>query len=97
VTPDDELDPLRLAVGLAIRRARQDAGMSMRALAVACGLSQPFLSAVERGWSTPSIATLYRLADVLGTAPADRAPMERRGRPPRPPVLGDRPAGMTDG
>ena len=74
MSPDDELDPLRLAVGLAIRRARQDAGMSMRALALACGVSQPFLSAVERGSSTPSIATLYRLAEVLGTAPANLLP-----------------------
>jgi transcriptional regulator with XRE-family HTH domain len=80
MTPDDEIDPLRLAVGLAIRRARTEAGMSMRAVAMACGVSQPFLSAVERGWSTPSIATLYRLADVLGTAPAGLLP---------PPVDGD--------
>lgn len=79
MTPDDEVDPLRLAVGLAIRRARTDAGMSMRALAGACGVSQPFLSAVERGWSTPSIATLYRLAEVLGTAPANLLPAPAEG------------------
>ena len=48
--------------------------MSMRALAAACGISQPFLSAVERGQSTPSIATLYRLAEVLDTAPATLLP-----------------------
>lgn len=53
--------------------------MSMRALAAACGLSQPFLSAVERGLSTPSIATLYRLADVLGTAPAELLPAPAGG------------------
>ena len=79
MTPDDELDPLRVAVGLAIRRARKDTGMSMRALAVACGVSQPFLSAVERGGSTPSIATLYRLADVLGTSPANLLPAPTDG------------------
>ena len=53
----------------------------MRALAVACGVSQPFLSAVERGGSTPSIATLYRLAEVLGTRagqPAASAGRRRR-------------------
>lgn len=69
-----ESDAVRLAVGHAIRRARQASGLSMRALAMACGLSQPFLSAVERGLSTPSIATLYRLADVLGVSPADLLP-----------------------
>ena len=47
----------------------------MRALAIRSGLSQPFLSAVERGLSTPSIATLYRLAEVLGTTPAHLLPL----------------------
>jgi transcriptional regulator with XRE-family HTH domain len=72
-------DPVRLAVGQAIRRARQESGLSMRALALACGLSQPFLSAVERGGSTPSIATLYRLAEVLGTTPASLLPAPADG------------------
>jgi transcriptional regulator with XRE-family HTH domain len=74
-----EPDPLRLAVGLAIHKARAEAGMSMRALAIASGLSQPFLSAVERGLSTPSIATLYRLAEVLGTTPAGLLPVHDPG------------------
>ena len=51
----------------------------MRALAARCGVSQPFLSAVERGLSMPSIATLYRLAEVLGTAPADLLPASATG------------------
>jgi transcriptional regulator with XRE-family HTH domain len=74
VTVEAESDALRLAVGQAIRRARTASGLSMRAMALACGVSQPFLSAVERGLSTPSIATLYRLADVLDVAPADLLP-----------------------
>lgn len=66
-----DADPVRLAVGQAVRDARLRSGMSMRALAQRCGVSQAFLSAVERGLSTPSIITLYKLADVLGTEPAD--------------------------
>ena len=50
-----------------------------------CGLSQPFVSAVERGMSTPSIATLYRMAEVLETEPsallAEPAERRRRGHP----------------
>ena len=86
MTVEAESDALRLAVGQAIRRARTASGLSMRAMALACGVSQPFLSAVERGLSTPSIATLYRLADVLDVAPADLLPapldseIERRAR-----------------
>ena len=74
VSADTGLDPVRLAVGHAVRDARIRTGMSMRALSAACGVSQAFLSAVERGFSTPSIATLYKLADVLGTEPADLLP-----------------------
>lgn len=61
-------------VGAALRAAREEAGLSMRALAAAAGVSQPFLSQVERGLTSPSIATLYRLAEALGTTPADLLP-----------------------
>ena len=69
-----DVDQVRVAVGRAVRAARVREGMSMRALATACGVSQAFLSAVERGLSTPSLATIYRLADVLGTEPASLLP-----------------------
>lgn len=49
----------------------------MRELADKCGVSQPFISAIERGHSTPSIATLYKLADVLGIEPAALLPVHR--------------------
>jgi transcriptional regulator with XRE-family HTH domain len=68
-------DALRVAVGRAVRRARTEADLSMRAVALRCGISQPFLSAVERGLSMPSIATLYRLAEVLDTTPANLLPV----------------------
>jgi transcriptional regulator with XRE-family HTH domain len=74
MTLDAHADPLRAAVGVSIRRARQASGMSMRVFAARCALSQPFVSAVERGMSTPSIATLYRMAEVLGTEPSNLLP-----------------------
>lgn len=74
MTPDPNTDPIRAAVGVSIRRARQSTGMSMRDFAARCGLSQPFVSAVERGISTPSIATLYKMAEVLGTEPSNLLP-----------------------
>ena len=51
----------------------------MRDFAARCSLSQPFVSAVERGMSTPSIATLYRMAEVLGTTPAGLLPVHDPG------------------
>jgi transcriptional regulator with XRE-family HTH domain len=74
VSTEPGADALSLALGRAIRAARDQAGMSMRALALRCGVSQPFLSEVERGRSTPSIATLYRIAEALDLSPASLLP-----------------------
>ncbi|MCU1360729.1 MAG: family transcriptional regulator [Ilumatobacteraceae bacterium] len=73
------VDPISLGLGRAIKSARQAADMSMRTLAANCGVSQPFLSEVERGMSTPSIATLYRIADALGIAPSKLLPASGPG------------------
>ena len=71
---DAGLDPLSVGLGRSIRNARLQMQMSMRALATRCGVSQPFLSEVERGMSMPSIATLYRIADALGIGPSKLLP-----------------------
>jgi transcriptional regulator with XRE-family HTH domain len=68
------IDPLALGVGRAIKEARQRVEISMRTLATRCGVSQPFLSEVERGMATPSIATLYKVADALGVEPSSLLP-----------------------
>lgn len=77
--PELLLDPLSISIGRAIRSARQQAEMSMRTLATRCGVSQPFLSEVERGLSTPSIATLYRIAAALDLAPSALLPASGPG------------------
>jgi len=74
-----ELDPLSISIGRAIRSARQHAEMSMRTLATRCGVSQPFLSEVERGMATPSIATLYRIASALDLTPSALLPRSGPG------------------
>ncbi|MCF4121044.1 XRE family transcriptional regulator [Antribacter sp. KLBMP9083] len=71
--PDAAAD-LRVAVGQAIRRAREAAGLSMRALARASEMSQPFLSQVEKGETSPSLSSLYRLAHALGLPPSQLMP-----------------------
>ena len=71
---DAGLDPLSVGLGRSIRNARLQMQMSMRTLATRCGVSQPFLSEVERGMSMPSIATLYRIADALGIGPSKLLP-----------------------
>lgn len=60
---------LNATVGAAVRVRREAAGLSMRALAARAGVSQPFLSQLERGTVAASIATLHRLATALGAPP----------------------------
>ncbi|MBM7457729.1 helix-turn-helix domain-containing protein [Rhodococcus coprophilus] len=57
-------------VGRAVRVARRQAGLSARTLAARAGISQAFLSQVERGLNVPSLASLYKIADALDCSPS---------------------------
>jgi transcriptional regulator with XRE-family HTH domain len=61
-------------VGAVIRRHRTDRSMSIVELARRSGVSGPFISQVERGRSSISIPTLYRVAEALGTSPNQLLP-----------------------
>ncbi len=52
-------------VGKRLRQLRDDHGISMRRLATLSGLSANALSMIERGKTSPSVSTLYKLADAL--------------------------------
>jgi transcriptional regulator with XRE-family HTH domain len=68
------IEPANVAIGRAVRSAREAAGMSTRALAKLADVSQPLVSKVERGVTAPSVATLYRIAEALGVSPAALLP-----------------------
>ena len=53
-------------VGSRLRHLREERNLSMRSLATASGLSANALSMIERGKTSPSVSTLYKLADALG-------------------------------
>jgi len=53
-------------VGSRLRELREERNISMRGLAVKSGLSANALSMIERGKTSPSVSTLYKLADALG-------------------------------
>lgn len=63
--PEGEL--LSSLVGDQIRQLRGRHDLTLAELAARCGLSQPFLSQVERGKATPSLLTLHRIAQAFGT------------------------------
>lgn len=53
-------------VGLTIRRLRQERGFSLKDLAARSGLTQSFLSQVERDLTSPSVASLRKVAQAFG-------------------------------
>jgi transcriptional regulator with XRE-family HTH domain len=75
-TPTDKRDrsaeerwPARL-VGGRLREARQGRGLTLDDVARQAGVTKSFVSAVERGETSPSIGSLYRLCEVLGVSVA---------------------------
>ena len=54
-------------LGQAIRGLRRERGLTLVQVAAASGLSQPFLSQLELGRSRPSMRSLFRIAEALGT------------------------------
>lgn len=53
-------------VGERLRELRLERSMSMRALGRASGLSTNALSMIERSRTSPSVSTLYKIAEALG-------------------------------
>src|SRR5487761_224259 len=61
---DADLDASR-ELGARIREVRRKKKMTLRDAAVAAGVSESFLSQVERGLANPSVASLRRIADAM--------------------------------
>ena len=60
-----------VAVGLRIRAARQSRRMTIEQVAEATGLTKGFLSRVERDLTSPSVASLLTLCQVLSISIGD--------------------------
>jgi transcriptional regulator with XRE-family HTH domain len=57
-----------LELGKRIRAAREARGASLRSVAATAGVSESFLSQVERGVASPSVASLRAIAGALDTS-----------------------------
>lgn len=64
------VDQAPAVLGMQLRRQRVDRGLSLSEVADRSGLSKGFLSQVERGLASPSVASLFRLSEVLGISVA---------------------------
>jgi transcriptional regulator with XRE-family HTH domain len=58
-------------VGVELRAIREKRGLSIRALARASGISANAISMIERGRTSPSVSTLYKMADALNVPITD--------------------------
>lgn len=59
---------MRKLVGDNCARIRKELGITQEELAVRCGLSQQYLSDLERGKRNPTIVTIYEIAQALGVS-----------------------------
>lgn len=58
-------DEVSLRTGRAVKRLREAAGLSLRALAARSGISPSMISDIERGTKSPTVITVVRLAQAL--------------------------------
>ena len=67
--------------GEVLRQIRLEKGLSQEALAEACGRHRTYISLLERGHNSPSLDTIFDLAEALDTRPSELVRMvEKRTR-----------------
>lgn len=62
--------PLDEALGEVLREIRLHKGMSQEDLALACDRHRTYVSLLERGKNSPSVRTLFMMAQALEVAPS---------------------------
>lgn len=66
MTESSAKDAVSIDVGVRLRQLREERGHSIRELARQSGLSANALSLIERGKTSPSVSTLYKISEALG-------------------------------
>jgi transcriptional regulator with XRE-family HTH domain len=61
----------RWAFGAVLRAIRTELGISQEELGFRTGLDRTFISLLERGVRSPTIATIFKLAEVLEVPPSE--------------------------
>jgi transcriptional regulator with XRE-family HTH domain len=89
----------QLDVGMFIREQRERSALSIRKLAEMTGVSNPYLSQIERGIRTPSAEILRSIAGALSIRTEtlyERAGLLERDEPPGVPDAIDAEARLSD-
>jgi transcriptional regulator with XRE-family HTH domain len=83
VLPDDGISAERQHFATRLEQTRLDRGLTQAQLSELCGLTQPHLSALERGVWEPRLETIVRLVRALDATYADLLPPIKGRRKPR--------------
>jgi transcriptional regulator with XRE-family HTH domain len=59
------------AFGDALKAVRQEKGLSQEAAALACHVDRAYFGKLERASKVPTLSTVWKLADGLGTRPSE--------------------------
>jgi len=62
---------MELALGREIKKAREVSQQSQEALAFEAGIHRTYVSLIERGKKSPTLAVIVRLAKALGIKPSE--------------------------
>ncbi|MFT8247213.1 helix-turn-helix domain-containing protein [Roseomonas sp. BN140053] len=62
---------MRRLVGRNVARIRREKGLTQEQLEARSGLSQQYLSDLERGKRNPTVVTLYEIAQALAVTPVE--------------------------
>jgi transcriptional regulator with XRE-family HTH domain len=80
VTRREDRRPEAERFGQALRRVREEHGLSQDRLAEEAGLSQHYLSEVERGVNSPTLTVIMKLCEALDVPPSELLDEVWRGR-----------------
>lgn len=69
---------MRKLVGRNFSRLRREKGLTQEEVAARSGLSQQYLSGLERGARNPTVITLFELAQALGVSHVDLVRPDRK-------------------
>ena len=62
---------MRKLVGQNFARLRREKGLTQEEVSAKSGLSQQYISDLERGRRNPTVITLYKLAEAIGVSHVD--------------------------
>jgi len=71
---------MRTLVGRNFARLRQEKGLTQEEVEARSGISQQYISSLERGKRNPTMITLYMLAQALGVSHVELVAPDEDGR-----------------